>query len=445
MKLISDYFDLIRSSYPVVLTQASYVGAAAIDAALIGFWLGTESQAIVGFGISIWIPILAFCVGLITHFLNEASSFLSFGDSGEELGRIYFSAKFVVLVVSFALLLFSSLLYIIFYGGELQYSLLYVLIVFAGFPAALLSRLIHFILIASGNSRFLISISFFNIISNAVLTYLFLSDSILEGGGGCAGAGMSTCISMWLSYLFSLFVVRMSGVEYKSVFVSFFDVFTRSLVIFKHGMPTALITTSDAFAFGLTGILVYSLGEVYMAAFVIACNIVALLFIFPSSISIVLSSLFSSRLAKNGGTIDSSLVCSGFFSVLSVSVFVALVVIHYMDSVVSLYTNDNEVASVAVGLLYICLLWIVVDSIQSVCVGLLRSLGHYNAPLVLIFVSYWIVGVPSGYFLSNYSNDFFGVGGYWYGLFISILFSAISLLILLVTVLIRHRRPTLHL
>ena len=93
--------------------------------------------------------------------------------------------------------------------------------------------------------------------------------------------------------------------------------------------------------------------------------------------------------------------------------------------IVGLYTADEEVASLAVSLLFMAALFQVSDGLQVGAMGALRGLKDTTRPMVINFVAYWIVGLPLAWLLGI--QQAFGPKGLWAGLVAGLTAAAILL------------------
>ena len=92
-----------------------------------------------------------------------------------------------------------------------------------------------------------------------------------------------------------------------------------------------------------------------------------------------------------------------------------------------LYVEDNEVIGIAATLLVIAALFQLSDGTQVVCAAALRGLQDVKIPSVFIFIAYWIIGLPLGYWLAFVMG--YGGTGIWLGLFIGLTLTASALFI----------------
>jgi MATE family multidrug resistance protein len=91
----------------------------------------------------------------------------------------------------------------------------------------------------------------------------------------------------------------------------------------------------------------------------------------------------------------------------------------------TLYVNDVDVIAIATPLLIIAGLFQLADGAQVVCAGALRGMQDVKIPSLLIFVAYWIIGLPLGYWLA-FGLDM-GSVGIWTGLLIGLMLTAIAM------------------
>jgi MATE family multidrug resistance protein len=67
------------------------------------------------------------------------------------------------------------------------------------------------------------------------------------------------------------------------------------------------------------------------------------------------------------------------------------------------------------------------DGIQVVCIGALRGIRDVKIPSLLIFVAYWVIGLPLGYALGFKLG--WGANGIWTGLLAGLTLTAIAMLV----------------
>ena len=74
-------------------------------------------------------------------------------------------------------------------------------------------------------------------------------------------------------------------------------------------------------------------------------------------------------------------------------------------------------------LLLIAALFQIVDGLQTVALGALRGLQDAKIPMILSFISYWVIAFPICYYLGLHSS--LKTTGIWIGLLVGLAFSAL--------------------
>lgn len=99
------------------------------------------------------------------------------------------------------------------------------------------------------------------------------------------------------------------------------------------------------------------------------------------------------------------------------------------ENIVYLYSSDIDAIKIATGLLIFAAIFQLPDGIQMSAVGSLRGYKDTFAPMILLFISYWIFAIPAGYYLTmNGFGSPLGAAGMWIGMIIGLtIFSFLSI------------------
>lgn len=89
--------------------------------------------------------------------------------------------------------------------------------------------------------------------------------------------------------------------------------------------------------------------------------------------------------------------------------------------------DNREVMQIASKLLLVAAVFQISDSIQVLVLGALRGLQDVKVPMVLVFISYWVVGFPISWFLGK--EQVLASMGIWFGLLAGLTVAAILLYI----------------
>lgn len=207
--------------------------------------------------------------------------------------------------------------------------------------------------------------------------------------------------------------------------------------MFKLGGPVAGSLFFEILAFCSVTLFVGKFTEVQTAANNLSLNIASLAFMIPLSISAAVGVKVGHAYGeKNPHAVMTysqvSLFTSFCFSVLMGSAFYFFP--HY---IMSLYTNDPEVLNWAKTLLFWVACFQLFDGAQVTIAGILRGLSVSKASSISIFIGYWIIGIPLGYYLGFHAG--LEAQGFWIGLAISL-----AVVSLMLGMILRSKLKSLH-
>ena len=97
----------------------------------------------------------------------------------------------------------------------------------------------------------------------------------------------------------------------------------------------------------------------------------------------------------------------------------------FKTEIAALYTSSREVQPILTGFLVYAVFMQVSDSINAPLQGALRGYKDVHVTFLLAVLSFWIIGLPSGWMLANWTAV--GPYGYWIGLIAGVLVGAVCL------------------
>lgn len=180
------------------------------------------------------------------------------------------------------------------------------------------------------------------------------------------------------------------------------------------GVPNGLSSAMEVLLFAAVSLLMGTLSVTTAAAHQVAINVASIMFMIPFGLSIAISQRVgfsigrgSMSLARYRGYVGIA-ICG--IIMLCSALFLFLV----PEFIIGLYTSDAEVIAIAVSLLGMAAIFQISDGLQVGAFGALRGLKDTRAPMLVNFLSYWIIGFPAGYVLGLVLG--FGPTGLWMGL-----------------------------
>jgi Na+-driven multidrug efflux pump len=95
-----------------------------------------------------------------------------------------------------------------------------------------------------------------------------------------------------------------------------------------------------------------------------------------------------------------------------IAVLISLLVISTAKMLMGIFTSDNEIILIGTNYLMIVSSFYFIFSIMFSLMGVFRGAGATMFPMLITFVTLWIVRVP----LSEYLSRFYGETGIWIAL-----------------------------
>ena len=230
----------------------------------------------------------------------------------------------------------------------------------------------------------------------------------------------------WASLTLRIFMaVAIFLVAFKSWTSKFFVDFSFCKQVFKVGTPISIAIFFEVMAFCSVTLFIGKFAEIQTAANNIALNYASLVFMIPMSIAsavgVKVGHAFGEKNVHN-------IRAFAFVSVITAMIFTALmglVTFNIPDVILGVYSGDEEVLHWGRKLLFWVACFQIFDGAQVTLAGILRGLSLTRASSLGIFIGYWIIGIPLGYFLGFHRG--LEAQGFWMGLALSLALVAVML------------------
>lgn len=422
----SSYQKIIRLALPIIIGQLGYVLMGWTDNLMVGK-LGPSAIAAVGICNSIFITVTIIGLGLFTVISPLISHAKTKGEL-ERCGNILKSGIGIALLLS---VLLMAVLYFLCTHFSLFGQPADVAALSPGFLKILtLSTLPLFLFLAlkqftDGLSLTLpaMYITLGAVAFNALLNYVFIYGHLGAPALGVKGAALSTLIARTLmaAAMFAYVLSARKTRPYKPL--DFHAHHAESFwEIVRMGLPSGLQNFFEVGAFSLAAVWMGHLGTAPLAAHQIAISLASLTFMMTTGIgaaaAITVGEAMATRHTDNAWNYGQSAIT---IAALFMAVCGAIFWIFNFD-LAGIYVQDAQVRSITASLLIVAALFQLSDGIQCVALGALRGLSDVRIPTFITLLSYWIVALPLGYFLSFTLH--FGYLGIWIGLLVGLSVSA---------------------
>lgn len=426
----SEFSRNLKIAYPIMLGQLGHVLVGLADNLMVGK-LGPAPLASTSLANGFIFIFLSLGVGFafsITTLVAEAD-----GEKNTKKVRSVFQNGMLLslicgVIILLLLFLAKPLLYMMKQPEEVVDLAIpyYHVIAFSMIPTMLFQGLKQF---SDGLSetkyamRATIIANIFNVLFNYVLIYGVWFFPKL----GVVGAAYGTLISRIIMLGIMVFYVNTKPrlIKY-TVRLSLFT-FQKEVLhkIFNLGYPTALQMWFEVNLF-VAGILLSGvLGTNPQAANQIALNLASMTFMIAVGLGVTATVRVGNQKGLNSFKELRRIALSIFLLMILIDLFFALGFVLLKDLLPTFYVHNQEVVSLASKLIVIAGFFQFSDGVQVVVLGALRGLQDVKIPMLITFISYWVVGFPICYYLGLETD--LKSEGIWYGLLISLTCSAVML------------------
>jgi MATE family, multidrug efflux pump len=272
-------------------------------------------------------------------------------------------------------------------------------------------------------------------LANVFLNWMLIFGHLGLPPLGAQGAGIATSVTRWLMalgllaaawpLLRPLLLPPRTGVWQREPL----------LRILRIGLPIGIHHELEFGAFGVTALLMGTLGTIEMASHQIALNIASLTFMVPLGVGAAAAVLVGHAVGRGDPSDARRAAVVSLGAGIAFMGTSAIVMLLFPAGLAHLYTDLAPVLFLATQLIPIAGAFQVFDGIQVVSAGTLRGLGDTRVPMLIGLVGFWLIGLPVSVALA------FGAGlgplGLWWGLVAGL--GAVALL-LLARVRVRFRR-----
>ncbi len=419
-------------AYPVILSQGGQLLVSLVDNAMVGF-LGTLPLAACSFSNSVFSVFLVLIIGFSygsTPLMGQAVG----AKDSKYLGKLL-KNTFVVNILATFLIVFGliTLSFLMHYMGQTKAVTTMAIPYFEVMVYSLLP-FIFFLTFRSlcesiSLTKAVMTCTLLANALNIILNYIFIYGKFGSPAFGLMGAGYATLIArIFMALSLGFYVIYCKKLK-KIIVFTIYSSFSKSIIlkIAKISIPVSFQFTTEVLAFSCGGIMVGWISEETLAAHQIALSLGAFVYMLSTGVAAAAVIRVSNQFGKKdykamkiaGNSLQEMVV---FFMA-----FWSFFFIVFSDFLPSLFIQEQEVIDIASKLLMIASIFLIFDGLQTVSLAALRAVGDVRKPTVLALVSYWVISIPVGYFVT-FSLDI-GVIGVWIGYIVGLISASVSFII----------------
>ena len=422
--------ESILLAYPVMLSQLGHVMMGVTDSIMVGH-IGAEPLAAAALANVAFNVILLFGIGVsyaITPLVASAQGEHNNKNISDTL-KHGLAINFVTSLVLVVIVYFGkNILYHIDQPAEVVVlSIPYLdIITFSIIPTLLFQTFRQF---SEGLSftRIAMFVVIGSNLLNIVLNYIFIYGHAGFPPMGLVGAGYGTLLSRIAMAIAIAYYIH-NAPAFKN-FRQGFSIGGYSKALIKKmlniGLPAGVQFIFEVAAFDFSAVMMGWLGAKSLAAHQIAINLATISYMTTTGLAAAATIRVSNEIGKK----DFRTMRTVGFTLLGLALIImtlwGLFFIAGKNFLPALYIDDPEVIAIAAPLIVIAGFFQLADGTQVVCIGALRGLQDVKVPSIFIFIAYWVIGLPLGYWLGFKMN--YGASGIWMGLLIGLTLTAAAM------------------
>lgn len=424
--------EVVTLAAPVVVSKLSFTAMSIADIAMVGR-LGASAQGGVGIATTYMATLYVFALGV----LGVINTFVS---QNHGAGRPRECGLVLGQGLRLAAVGCAGTMLVIYLSGPLgataglsaeawDQGFLYMLFRTLGTPAVFAYWAYNGFMEGLGDTQTPMRIS---LIANAV--NIVLDVVLIFGLGpipalGVLGAGLATAMANWLMLLLFLRAVHRRGGRFAGFGVRrIFGPIDRRLLaeLLRTGLPMGLQFFLEVGAFLVFAVFVGRVGDAALAANQIALRIVSVSFMAAWGVSVAASTLVGRHLGEERPEQAALAARRCILLTLGYTAACALAFAVLREPLVRLFTPVEEVVRLAAPLMLLAAAFQVFDGAHMVAYGALRGAGDTRAPLWIVGLASWGLGIPLVWLLTIHLDG--GVFGAWLGMSVMLAVQAVFMI-----------------
>lgn len=299
--------------------------------------------------------------------------------------------------------------------------LYYILLVF---PTVILWAMLVNIADALNYVRITMTVSFVGLLIDIVANWLLIFGNLGFPKMGLNGVAVSIGIAhASMCLILGNFLYRQVALYYaRQAIINTTEIWYQFLKFLKLGIPSGVQIIVEVAAFSIGTIIIGQISATQQAANQIALNLVSLTYV------TILGTSTAGMIRVGQGLAYKSRVRIWLAGVANIVLSCLIMLIPMTlfcwipEKIASLYVEDSAVIVVAASLLVVGSGFQLADAVQASAISLLRAVGDVFVPSFLSIASFWLVGVPLGYWLAVVLGwNAFGV---WVGYLVALIIQA---------------------
>ena len=414
-----DMSRTLQLAWPMVLGQLAGVLMTFVDTVMAGR-LSAEALASVAAGAAMWHTVMLAGMGVL---LAVSPSVAHFDGAGrhERIGPLVRQALWIALALSaltgVVYFVAGPLLQALDIDPTLHGTILgYLGALMWGAPAMYAFLALRFMCEGMSISRPVMYFGFVGLAVNVVANYALIYGHWGMPKLGAVGCGYATSAVWWTELVgLVIYISRHRRLARLKVFERFDWPSLRQLRgLARLGLPIGFSFFVEVSMFAGVALLMGSISAYAVAAHQIAINVASTTFMVPLGIALATTVRVGNALGRGDPRGARRAGWIGIWLALGAQILSATALVILPRAIASIYTADETVLGIAVQLLLLAAIFQLSDGLQVAAAGALRGLKDTRGPMIVTVISYWLIGLPFGYWLCFHRE--LGPRGLWIGI-----------------------------
>lgn len=431
---------IIKLAIPVVLAQLAQTGITFVDTILAGHYSAVALSG-VAIGVSIWLPTILFGQGLLSV-LTPVIANLNGANKRNQIAAHTRQGLIIATILSMLLMIFlyHSDKIIALRDTEdspidpemITVAVHFLRAIMWGVPGFLYFLVYRFQCEGLSNTKPTMFVMVFALIANIPINYILIYGKLGLPEYGGVGCGITATIVFWLMFIMIKCYTSFTHTQKDIRHTKANDIFDLNIIkrIVTLGIPLGLAYFFEVTLFAMIALLIAPLGKEAVAGHQIVFTLSSMTFTIPLSLGVATSIRVGYLLGKQKPILAKQTSYISLILALSIALTVALILILFKHFFISWFTTDDDIIELCLQLIILLAIYQLFDYLQVTASNILRGYKDTQSIFYITLISYWLIGLPSGYILSftDFITAPMGVAGFWVGIILGLLFASILLL-----------------
>ena len=402
--ICTEFADLWRLAWPVLVGQLATVGMSVADVAMTGH-VSANDLAAVALGASIWSIALVTVMGImmavnavVAHEVGAGNTARIAHVARQSLWNAVGVGLVACLLTNLATLIFDHLGLTPLVNAR---AARFVHVISIGMPAFAAYRVLYGYSASLNQTKPVMVIALLALLFNIFVNWLLIYGNWGFPQLGAIGCAWATGIGMWLMLAAMICWIRHAPVYRETYPFAKWEAphWHEIGVMLRMGLPIGITYFAEVSAFGLVGLLVARFGVVPVAAHQIALNFSSLVFMVPLSFGIALVTRVGLAAGEGDAQRARFVAWVGVAASLAFAVLSASCIALFRQQIAAAYSSDPAVQNLTVHLLWFAALFQLSDATQVAASCAIRGYKVTRPPMLIHMAAFWGCSVPLGCWL----------------------------------------------